>query len=180
MKAAFALALALLVSPTFVSAQVEVGLDAGFMLRSIDDADDNLTAVAVPSTTGFVPMVSGARIGFPAGQTVVVESIVNFGYQSSGDESVTIFGLIPGVNVLLGERLYVRGEAGLSYISFGEDDSETQYLLGGGLGLRNMLGEGALLRLEAGVDRVFENEDDFAPGSWDFRALIGLSAIIGP
>lgn len=184
MKRALVLSLALVFVPAMASAQVEIGMDAGFMLKSIDDASDNITSFAVPSSSNFLPMVSGARVAFSAGETVLIESLLNFAYQSFGsDDSVTFLGIIPGINFLVTESFYVRGEAGLAYAKFSStssDESETQYLFGGGAGYRRALGDGAaVLRLEAGVDRLLENTDDGVPASWDFRALVGLSAVIG-
>jgi hypothetical protein len=174
MKRSFVLALSLLFTPALVSAQVEIGLDAGFSLESIDDVDDNVTSFGLPT--------SYARVGFPAGEMIVVETVLGFDWASVGDQSASELALVPGVNVLLGEQFYVRGEAGLMRSSFDPgtgSESTTQYLFGGGAGVRIPLGDAALFRAEAAVDRWLENSDDFIPASTQFRIGVGVSAIVG-
>lgn len=172
MKRVFVLALALLFAPAVVSAQVEIGLDAGFNINKVDDADD----------TGFnfdIPTM-GARVGFMAGESAVVETMLAFDYGKLGDVSGTDLLLVPGLNYLVGEQFYVRGEAGLSYSKFDDgttSTSSTQYLFGAGAGIRQTLGDAALLRLEAGIDRLLENTDDAIPASWNFRLVVGVSAV---
>lgn len=174
MKRVFVLALALLFAPAVVSAQVEIGLDAGLNINKVDDANDTGFGFHVPTM--------GARVGFMAGESAVVETILSFGYDKLGDNSSTSIDLIPGLNFLVGEQFYVRGEAGLSYAKFDNGTtsaSATQYLFGAGAGIRQTLGDAALLRLEAGIDRLLENTDDGIPASWNFRVVVGVSAIAG-
>jgi hypothetical protein len=169
MKRTLVLALGLLIVPAFVSAQVEVGLDAGFNLTSIDDADDKVNSFAVPA--------QWARIAFAAGPTLLVESLIGFDYVSEGDFNESVLLLMPGVNFLVGEQFYIRGEAGLLRIA-DQDDSAVQYAFGGGVGMRRPLGDAALLRLEVAADRFLENTDDFLPAHTDIRAGVGISAVI--
>lgn len=173
MKRSFVLALGLVVIPSLAAAQVEIGIDAGLSVESIDDVDDNITSFSIPTT--------GLRVGFGAGEMVIVESRLALEYASQGDFSLTALGLVPGVNVLLGEQFYLRGEAGLLYLSeddSGTSDSATQYVLGGAAGLRMPLVDNVIFRAEAGVDRWLENTDELIPASWEFRVVAGLSAVI--
>ncbi|HSH75860.1 MAG TPA: hypothetical protein VLA09_09280, partial [Longimicrobiales bacterium] len=129
MKRTFVLTLALLVAPALVSAQgVEIGLDAGFAISNpaepegFDGSLDNTNAFSLP--------ISAARVGFWAGDVLLIESMLGFDWISQDDESVSSLVLMPGINYLLGEQFYVRGEAGLNRVSFSFDsqsDSQTQY-----------------------------------------------------
>lgn len=173
MKRALLLALGLLAAPTLASAQVEVGLDAGLTFEKITDVDDAAISIGIP--------LSGARVGFAAGDQLIVETRLGFDWGKQGDTSATSLGLVPGVNFLFGDGMYARGEAGLSYASFDTgtvDASSTQYMFGAAVGMRRSLGQGALLRLEAGLDRLLENEDDGIPSSWLFGVAVGVSAVI--
>jgi len=165
-------ALGLLFSPVLVAAQVEVGLDTGLEIEMIDGSD-NTTAFHLPTTW--------ARIAFAAGETLLIEPLVGFEYFSQGDVSENRIILIPGVDLLLGERLYIRGEVGLirySEDNAGTDFSWSQYGFGGGAGMRIPLGDAALLRLEAALDYWLENADDGVPQRTAIRAQAGVSAVI--
>lgn len=181
MKKTFVLALGLLVVPQMVSAQVEIGLDAGFGIAMPDaDGAESITRFGVP-TGGFVPFASPpqVRVGFAAGETLLVESIVGFNYFSSDGESINTLLLMPGVNFLVGPQFYVRGEAGLMRLG-SDDDSTTRYGFGAAGGLRRPLGGGAaVLRGEVGVDKWLETEEGFDDGALDIHATIGISAVIG-
>lgn len=180
MKKTFVLALGLLVAPQMVSAQFEVGLDAGFGI-AIPDAEgaDNITRFGVPSG-GFLPFIAPpqARVAFAAGENLLVESVLGFNYFSSGDDSLNALFLMPGVNYLVTPQVYVRGEAGLVRLSDGED-SETRYGFGAGVGMRRPLGNAAVVRFEVAGDKWLETEDGFEDGALDVRAIVGISAIIG-
>ncbi len=182
MKKTFVLALGLLVAPQVASAQLELGLDAGFGIAMPDsDAEDNITRFGVPSG-GFVPFASPpqVRVGFAAGPTLLVESIVGFNYFSSGDDSINTLLLMPGVNFLVGPQFYVRGEAGLMRLSSSGADAETRYGFGAGAGLRRPLGGGAaLLRAEVGADKWLETESGAEDGALDIHVVVGISAVIG-
>jgi len=173
MKRGILLALGLFAVPALASAQVEVGLDAGFQYEKADGADDAQTGIGVP--------LSGARVGFAAGEQVIIETRLGFDWAKEGDYSATSLGLLPGVNVLFGDGMYVRGQAGLQYVSidFGNgSESATQYAFGAGLGMRRMVTDGALVRLELGVDKALENEDDGLPSSWRVGLIVGVSAVL--
>lgn len=180
MKRILVLALGLLFAPAFVSAQsmdggFEIGVDAGLSIEKITDVDDTGVSFDVPSM--------GIRLAFGATPSVLVETLLQLSYSKFGDQNATAVALVPGVNIMVGEQLYVRPEAGLLYQKFDSgsfDASSTQYLFGGAVGVRRPLGMGgAILRFEAGVDRLLENSDDGVPSSWDFRGLVGVSAVVG-
>jgi len=173
MKRSLVLSLVLLVAPALVSAQVEIGLDAGLSYVSYDSPSgfdvDSDTYIDLPS--------SYVRVAFPAGETLLVETALGFSRSSSGGDSYSTLLVLPGVNLLLGEQFYVRGEAGL-WRGSGGGDSATQYAFGGGGGLRMPLGDAALFRVEAGVDKWLENQDDGLLGSWEIRGVVGISAVV--
>jgi hypothetical protein len=182
MKRTLVLALGLLVAPTLVSAQVEIGLDAGLAISSFSNPEgftgdiDGVTTFGLPG--------QWARVAFAAGESILVESLVGFEFLSEGDYSENTILLMPGINYLVGEQFYVRGEVGL--IRFSESDtgfseSLTQYGFGGAAGMRIPLGDAALFRLEAGVDRWLEvKEAGFttALGRTDIRVGAGISAVV--
>ena len=174
MKRTLVLALGLMVVPAVVSAQLEIGLDSGLSYSDVDGATD--------ATIGFSVPTSGARVAFAAGEQLLIETRLGFDWQKEGDASGNLLSLLPGVNFLVNEQVYVRGEAGLSRFSF--DDgvnpsvSGTQYIFGAAVGMRRALGTGALLRLEAGVDKALENTGDGIPSILDMHATIGVSAVI--
>lgn len=174
MKRTFVLALGLLAVPALVVAQMEIGLDGGFSYSDVDGATD--------ATIGFSAPVSGMRVGFAAGESLIVETLLGLDWQKEGDASGSAIGIVPGVNFMINDQVYLRGEAGLARAGFddgaGNSGSLTQYLFGAGIGMRRALGEGALLRLEAAVDKALENTDDGIPSSLDIRIGVGVSAVI--
>lgn len=173
MKRALLLTLALLGVPAVTAAQVELGVDAGLSLESIDGQDDDVTTFSIPT--------SAVRVGFGAGESLIVETLVGLNRRSSGDFSGTSIRLIPGVNFPVGDQLYVRGEVGLQRTSFsfnGEDESETQYVIGGAAGMRIPASDNVLFRLEFGLDRWLENADEGLPTITEFRLVAGISAVV--
>ena len=171
---AFAAVLAgLFVLPVCAQAQLELGFDAGIYVEALDVTDaDNITTVSVP-----VPM---ARVGYMATDMIGVEVLATLQRISSGESSFTELMLLPGVIVALGESgFYARGEGGFLRLS-DEDDSETQYAAGIGLGVKKSIEGGpASVRVEAAYDKWFEDEEAFIPGSDEFRFLVGLSVLVG-
>ena len=177
MKRALLIALAALAMPVLAQAQVEVGLDGGLGIQKMSGVTDKDISFDVPT--------SGLRLGFAGGESLIIETMLDFSWNKFGDQKTTSFGIVPGVNYLINDQVYVRGEAGLSYFKYDPGtggSSQTQYLFGGAVGTRKMLGEGALLRLEAGVDRGLEKKDNGVvtiPASWNFRVVAGISAVVG-
>lgn len=173
MKAFALIMFGLFVFPSMAQGQVEFGLDAGLFVESLDvDNADNLTTFSVP-----VPLV---RVGFAAGDMFSVETLLSFQSISDGDDTVTLLTLLPGANLALGDGgFYVRAEAGLVRVGDGTD-SETQYAVGAAAGLKRPIGDGAAsFRLEGGFDKWLEDEENFIVGSNEFRALFGMSVVVG-
>jgi hypothetical protein len=179
---------AILALPLALSAQVEIGLDAGLSITNPDDDDDNLVTFAIPGTAPSSSFLQGGavRLGFPFAERFVFEPLVSFTRFDIDDEAYTQLTLIPGVVALFGEpdavRFYLRGEFLFAYVSDFDEESGVQVGFGGAAGLRKPLGDAAFLRLEGGFDKVNENDDADAPelfGYKHFRVLVGLSAIIG-
>lgn len=177
MKRVAMLTLALWVTPAFTAAQVEIGFDAGVVVSAVAGPDDNVTSAKLAAEWG--------RIAFVAGDAILIETLLGFEYYGEGDYSENALLLMPGLNYLLGEQFYVRGEVGLSRYAesdLGSDSSRTQYGFGGAAGLRVPLGDMALFRAEVGVDRWLEVTDGglvAAPSRTDIRAVGGVSAVIG-
>lgn len=173
MRRSLVLAFGLLLVPSIVAAQVEIGVDGGLSIESIDDADENITAFSIPNTE--------VRVGFWAGEALIIETRFGLDWTSVGDFSFTGLGFVPGVNFLFGERFYARGEAGFVYLAEddgADDESATQLLLGAAAGMRVPVVDNIVFRLEGGLDRWLENEDEFIPASWEFRIVAGLSAMV--
>ena len=178
MKRTLVLGLGLLVVPAVVSAQLEVGLDAGFSILIPDDGSDNIKRFGVPSNP-LVPFLSTLRVGFPAGETLLIESALGFTYASFGpNDSFNALFIMPGANFLLGDQFYVRGEAGLMRLSDSGSDAQTQYAFGGGAGIRRPLGASALLRAEVAADKWLKDAGAGLDGFLDIRAVVGVSAVI--
>jgi len=170
------LAVGLLVTPQVVSAQgVELGLDFfGLSYSDTDGAADASIGVGIPE--------SGLRVGFHAGPRMIIETRLEFDWDKEGDSSARSLMLLPGVNYLVNEQVYVRGNIGLANFTFDTgviDGSGTQYIFGAAAGIRRALGSGAVLRVEGGVDQWMENEDDGLPKILDIHGSVGVSAIVG-
>lgn len=173
MKRALLLTLALLGVPMVVAAQLEIGVDAGLSIESVDGQANDLTRFSIPT--------SAVRVGFGAGESLIVETLVAVNRVSSGDFSSTSIGLLPGVNFPVGDQFYLRGEAGLQRLSVslsGNDESRTQYAIGGAAGMRIPASENVGFRVELGLDRWLENEDEGLPTTTEFRVLAGISAVV--
>jgi len=176
MKRMLVLALGLLVAPQVASAQVELGLDFFGLNYSKDDGADD-------ATIGFGVPQSGLRVGFNAGPQILIETRLEFDWDKQGDVSGRSLMLLPGINYMVNDQLYVRGNIGLANSSFdpgtGTSFSSTQIIFGGAVGTRRPLGSGAVLRVEGGVDQWMEDEDAGQPKALDIHGEVGISAIIG-
>ncbi len=176
MRRALLIALGVLAMPALAQAQVEIGVDAGLGIQSVKDADKQIS-FDVPN--------ADMRLGFASGESIIVETILGASYYKVGDYKQSWVDLTPGVNFLFSPSAYVRGEAGLMYYKTDNgttSDSSTQFQLGAAVGTRKMMGEGTVLRFEAGVDRALEKKDSGVvtiPASWNFRLLVGVSAVLG-
>jgi hypothetical protein len=170
------LAIGLLVAPQAVHAQFELGLDFfGLTYTDIDDGvDDAAIGVGIPE--------SGLRVGFNAGPQMIIETRMEFDWDKRGDLSGRSLLLLPGLNFLVNEQVYVRGNVGLYNQAFDNgvvDGSATQYIFGAAAGIRRALGSGAVMRVEAGVDQMMENEDEGIPKELRIHGSVGVSAIVG-
>lgn len=174
MRRILVLALGLLAVPQLAFAQVELGVDFfGIDYFDEDGAADAAIGVSLP--------VSGLRVGFPAGSNMIIETRLEFDWAKQGDASARNLVLIPGLNYLINEQIYLRGEAGLSNFSVdpgtGTSVSGTQYLFGGGIGTRRSFGMG-ILRLEGGVQLGTENTDDGIPSYMNIYGSAGVSVTV--
>jgi len=180
MKRSLVLALVLMFAPAMASAQVEIGLDAGFTISNYSEPD-GFTGT-IDSDNNFSLPGQWARVAFSAGDMLLIESLVGFEWYKSGDFSDTSLLLMPGLNYLLGEQFYVRGEVGLLRFTETDEDAITQYGFGGAAGMRMMLGDAAVFRVEAGVDRWLESKDSndniTMLGRTDIRIGAGISAVV--
>jgi hypothetical protein len=175
MKKIVVLALGLLLAPQAASAQLELGFDFfGLSYSDVDGLTDAIIGLGIPA--------SGLRIGFDAGPRMIIETLLEFDWDKQGDASARSLLLLPGLNYLVNEQFYVRGNIGLS--NFNADNgtvsvSGTQYIFGAAAGIRRALGSGAVLRVEGGVDQWLENADDGLPKELDIHGTVGISAIVG-
>jgi hypothetical protein len=174
MRRILVLAFGLMMAPQMVSAQLELGVDFfGVTYSDVDGAADANIGVALP--------LSGLRVGFAAGEGMTIETRMEFAWDKQGDASSRDLMLLPGLNYMINDQIYVRGEAGLSNFSFdpgtGTSTSGTQYMFGAAIGTRRPLGMG-VLRLEAGALKALENTDDGIPSWLDIGASAGFSVVV--
>lgn len=161
----------LLAAPLTVHAQVEVGVDAGLVLNTGFETSENVTQISIPA--------SRARVGFPLGDLVTLETLLGFQRVSSDGEAASGLNLLPGINVRLGDSGgYLRGEVALSRAAFG-GESETQYGFGGAIGVRMPVDDAVFVRLEGGFDRWLEDQDNLQEAYNELRITLGVSAIVG-
>jgi hypothetical protein len=160
--------------PAMASAQVELGLDFfGITYSDVDGASDAEIGVSLP--------LSGMRVAFAAGENMMIETRTEIDWSKQGDATNREITLMPGLNYMVNEQVYVRGEAGLNNFSFdpgtGTSFSGTQYMFGGAVGMRRAFGMG-VLRLEAGAVKALENTDDGIPAWLDITAGVGVSVVV--
>jgi hypothetical protein len=156
------------VLPSIVEAQTEIGLDAGAVFTR--QSGETLTAFQIPS--------GWARVGFRAGDQVIIEPLATLTHLRSGGNSVTNLFLLPGASFLVGDGgAYLRGEVGLQWADSSSSDSESRFGFGGAVGLRRPIADAAaLFRLEGGA--TYWPEKDTDPSFTQFRVVVGVSAII--
>ncbi|MFH1766352.1 MAG: outer membrane beta-barrel protein [Gemmatimonadota bacterium] len=183
-----ALAFLILIPP--LSAQtkpVEFGFDMGLSILLPDEEEaDNVTVIGLPSMssswgTGVV------RFGFFVSPQISIEPSISLARWSSEDNSVTAVQIFPNLVYHFKEfemipLPYVRLGAGLNRQSHsfdGESDSESQFGIGGGVGVKIPFAKTAFLRLEGGYDKWLEGDkEDGARGFGAIRLSVGISAII--
>jgi hypothetical protein len=178
------LALALVtVLPSSVVAQptgvLEFGLDAGFAVSFIDDEEDAVVAVGLPSAD-FSRLLQNLRVGYFTTPAFEVETSLGFSYLSQGGDSVWRLGLgldglyHPGGTGELpaGGSFFVRF-GGLVDVIGNDSNTNTQLGIAAGLGTKLPLGPRWALRAEAGGARRFEADDQ--RGRWDLVGSVGFS-----
>jgi hypothetical protein len=172
MKRPILLALLLLVAPSAARAQLEVGLDAGFVLHTGFESSDDVTRISIPTGWG--------RLGLPLGDLLGFETLLGFNRISSGDSSASQLSFLPGVNVWLGDDgAYLRGEVAMTRTAF-DGESQSQYGFGGAVGLKKDIDGGPVsFRLEGGFVRWLEDQDNFQEAFNQIRILVGISAAVG-
>jgi opacity protein-like surface antigen len=170
------LALALMSAP--VDAQQgtwELGVDGGFALTSFDGADDNLLNVSLP--------FGHFRAGYFVTNQLSIEPMLTFQRNSAGDDSFSTTSLVAsGLYHFTADRVqrqfYLQAGAGLDHArgSFnGESESATQWLVGGGAGVKIPVMDQLSVRLGLLYLHRLENEDDFMPSANQFSGQIGVS-----
>jgi hypothetical protein len=181
------LLLFLIVSP--LSSQdhpIEFGVDGGVSFFSWEDEDDGLTMISLPHSSYWA--VGTFRLGFFLTPRVSLEPAVGLTRFSADDFSQTQLKFFPSVLLHfqdLGRVAlpYVRGGAGLTYYGSEGSDGETQFGLGGGLGVKVPFGQVAFFRLEAGFEKWLERGDPETDGTYieGFRSIsikMGISVIL--
>ena len=108
--------------PQVLSAQVELGVDGGFV---IDRANGS-------TVTQFSTPVSVFRLSFPR-ESFTFESLVGVNVVSANDQTVSLISLVPGIGFPLGTNVYLRGEVTITYLS-GGGSSANQFGFGGAIG----------------------------------------------
>lgn len=124
------LGMGLLLVPFGVDAQVELGVDAGFIIDRSNG--ETITQFSVP--------IGNFRLGFPR-QSLTFESLLGVRVISASDETLSLISFVPGVAFPLGSAAYVRGEAVVNYVS-GGGSSASQFGFGGALGFKRGIGGG--------------------------------------
>ena len=159
------------------SGSVEIGFDTGLTLYIPSDTDffdyENQTSIDVPQQS--------IRLGFFVSDQLSIEPAVGFSYQDFGDLSVTQLGLAGRLLYHFSAdptrpRFYVGGGAGFNLIDV-EDEQETQFGVGGGLGVKLPIADRMAIRVEGSFSRDFET--DLLPAASVIRAVVGFSFFTG-
>lgn len=152
---------------------LELGLDAAFVVSLTDDANgmetDNITVIGVP--------FQRLRVGFFISDRFEIEPILQFNFVNVGDSDLLQLGLfVDGAYHFTSDparpRAYLTASGGLDLLS-ADDESDTQWVFGGGVGVKLPVADQLAVRLEGGVRRAFESDDRL--GATNLAALVGLS-----
>jgi hypothetical protein len=143
------------------------GIELGFDGAYIRDQDAESNTIAIP--------VNQARIGFFISPTLSIEPAVSLTYQSAGgDNTRSVNADIAALWHFTGTRnttqLFLRPVVGLSNSGGSDQDSETDFAAGGGLGVKIPMSDRVLFRGEGFYRRLFTD-----PGRNLFGATFGLS-----
>jgi hypothetical protein len=170
--AAFAAVLIALDLPAAAAAQTELpprefGIDAGV---AFGIGDENTTSIGIPART--------LRIGFYSSQTVSFEPYGGLTFEDAegGDQLNVILGaglLWHFAPPRAGTTLYLRPYADLNYLKVntdsGEDDDDTRFGVGLGIGLKSPWRDRFATRLEGTIGYRTD------PGTTEIGILAGLS-----
>lgn len=160
-----------------MQAKHELGVDiaAAYEHQSLGSLSDNQFVAITPVDV---------RIGFMAGEKLVVEPRLVFAYRSKGSINTSTFSttssyvFTPDLNILLAFQDNKKG----GYVTLGAgvdlekltQTSTGQFTINGGVGTRVPYESGAV-RLEAFGRYAFKNESNGLPNTLDIGARIGLS-----
>ena len=159
------------------SGSVEIGFDTGLSLTMPSDTDfrdyDNVTSIDVPRQS--------IRVGFFVSDQLSIEPAVGFSWLDAGGESLTQLALAGRVLYHFSPdptrpRFYLGGGAGLNLIDLAEQQ-ETQFGVGGGLGVKLPVADRMAIRLEGSFGRYFET--DLLPATSVIGAVVGFSFFTG-
>lgn len=157
--------------PAGVRAADEPGrLELGFVpfaVSRFSAGDGSVTTVQAPASGSF--LVTGERgiyLQWFASRRLALEPQLSFaGFFDEGDDFTTLVATLR-LNALLAgpdrPSPYVYAGGGVLHAGFGDDDSETNPQVGGGLGFRWPIRTAGSVRLEAGYERIFSDEGDDA------------------
>ena len=162
------------------SGSVEIGFDTGLTLTMPSDTDfldyDNQTSIDVPQQS--------IRVGFFVSDQLSIEPAVGFSYIDDFlgfGESLTQLALEGRVLYHFSPdptrpRFYLGGGAGFTLIDVA-DDQETQFGVGGGLGVKLPIADRMAIRLEGSFSRYFET--DQLPATSVIGVVVGFSFFTG-
>ena len=146
---------------------VELGVDAGFEF-DINDNAENTTSIAVP--------VRQLRVGVFVGDNFQIEPRVSFAFTEIADISATELGLQLAFVYNSGDpdrtRFFVLAGGGFDLIDI-ESESDTQWGVGGGIGVKIPVGSRFAMRIEGDYIRAFES--DHFTSAHVILGLIGFS-----
>jgi opacity protein-like surface antigen len=180
---------------------VELGFDAGFEFSNVENLDvggDNGEIEFGDEFHVGIP-IQRFRVGYHASDNISLEPSVGLDYDKvedptdgSDQNDVSVTNLTFGMALLIHFRAdpdnpvvygIARGTYNLTDVNTGDDedddDSATQFGLGGGLGIKLPVADRLDVRLEGTYERRFENVDDLLPSSNNYQANLGLSWYTG-
>lgn len=169
-----ALALAI-AAPAQAQHPVEIGMDGGLVWTS-PDVD------GVDSTLDFTLPFQLIRAGFFINDHFSIEPMLGFDRQDFGDDftitqaNLLASGLYHFTTSRTQPQFYAQVGGGLSYISVSDDtdsESDTQWMLGFGAGVKLPMMNRLATRLGVLYLRAFES--DFMPDANQIRGTVGLS-----
>lgn len=157
-----------------LTAQTELGLDAGVVIVDYDGGGNNLTTIAFPR--------QNVRFGFWMSELTTLELQTSLVRQSQGGNAVTQFGLEGAARYRLGEWdwdasvPFLRGGVGLTHRSVSDVDSDTQLHITLGGGVDFPLTDPLAFRLEGRYEHRFESDRMVAANV--FAILVGLTVVL--